>query len=1087
MAVSKDDLLIKIDANTAEAVKSVKTLEDVFGGLGLQIIKANSAVQLAITGFEAFKTVVNKVTEPVRDAIAMSVEYNATLGKLRNTLKLTGEFSEASVKRFEDFSHQMEMTTTLTQEQAYTMLALAKATGVGDDAAMQMVQTAKNLSAVTGNDVNESFRALLSSLKGSSRELLVLDPTLKNLSTSAFMSGAAIEQLSKKYDGFAVSAAQSYRGITEQAKNFREEIQRNIGDVLAVAFDMKGTAEFKREMYLNVLQTIEDIKPALIEFAEGVRFIKRVLVDELGGALKSFGSSVAGVYRALSVIDFTYLSSAISGVVIVILSLLQVFKPALLEAAVVPFITLAETLFTLSSAALAAAAPFALLALKIALASAAILGAIAAVDFLIQNGLNIFAGSLEWIASKLTLVMGKFLQFIGMLREGGKLIGKSWELEDKSSQKFGDIKMGAGMEATIKKINEMKDAYKGVGATADLAATQAKSLQGGFKDRKVVDPTALEAYRTALQDIVKETERLGIEAQKSGMTQLEVIDLQLAAAERQIEAEKEKIRLSKQYTDEQKRGLIGALDDKKTATRQKADSDRSQAPGQEFEAAVIAGKSLTKDITKAFQTGTAGMVTGIMAAIDAAIGIAQAVVDFIPRLLNNLANLFNSLTDLPNKIVSGLQNLFDSILNYIANALPNLLKAIPTILRMIIKFLIEGLPQAFNALFDAVPQLVMELIDSIPVFVEGFVQHLIQTMPMIVISFIEKIIPQIPRIINQFIKMLVIELPKAIVRGIIKGINELGKAISNAFKGIKIIDTQEINTAIDSIKKLSGSTSDMFSVKDLGGSLNDETTKQFNEMADSIKDGMGWAIEKLIVAWRWIYDKIIMPIVNAFKTLFDGVKTIFDDIVKLIKPIFDLFAEAFKGAVDLLTKIGDGFKKVVEDTLKPIGDAFEKTGKILKDFIEPLIKLVEKITNFKVPGGGSGGGDGLISEGAENIGNVLTGKKKFWSSGGPVYASTGMLMYPRGTDTIPAMLTPGEFVVSAGAVKKLGLDAMHNINAGKAPASGAVYNNEFKINIEARGGIDESFVRNRLMSVIKEELRRASLDGERLLSSGGVR
>jgi len=1083
MAVSKDDLLIKIDANTAEAVKSIKTLEDVFGGLGLQIIKANSAVQLAITGFEAFKTVVNKVTEPVRDAIAMSVEYNSTLGKLRNTLKLTGEFSEASVKRFEDFSHQMEMTTTMTQEQAYTMLALAKATGVGDDAAMQMVQTAKNLSAVTGNDVNESFRALLSSLKGSSRELIILDPSLKNLSASAFMSGAAIEQLSKKYDGFAASGAKSYRGVTEQAKNFREEIQRNIGDVLAVAFDMKGTAEFKREMYLNVLQTIEDIKPALLEFAEGIRSIKRVLVDEVGGALKAFGSSVAGVYRALSVIDFKVVAAAAGAAAIGVLTLVSVFKPVLIEAAVAPFIKLVATLISLSSAALAAAAPFALVALKVALFSAAILGVAAAIDFLYENGLKIFVGSLEWLAAKLTLVMGKFLQFIGMLREGGKLIGKSGQLEDKSSEKFGDIKMGAGMEATIKKINEMKDAYKGVGTTADLAATQAKSLQGGFKDRKVVDPTALEAYRTAMQDIVKETERLGIEAQKSGMTQLEIIDLQLAAAERQIEAEKEKIMLSKQYTDEQKRNLVGALDDKKAATRQKADSDRSQAPGQEFEAAVLAGKSLTKDITKAFQTGTAGMVTGLLSAVDAFIGMAQAVVDFIPRLLNNLANLFNSLTDLPNKIVSGLQNLLNSILNYIANAIPNLLKAIPEILRMIIKFVIEGLPQAFNALFEAIPQLIMELLEAIPEFVASWVQHLIQTLPLIVIAFVEKIIPQIPRIISGIFKMIAIELPKAIIRGIIKGISELGKAISNMFKGVKIIDTQEINTAIDSIKKLTGSSSDVFSVKDLGGSLNDEATKKSNEIADSIKDGMGWAIEKLVMAWRWIYDRIIMPIVNAFKAVFgwlaegldkvfNGAKKIFEEIAKLLQPIFDVFAKAFKGAVEML---------------KPIGDLFEKAAKSLTDLIKPITDLIDKITNFKVPGGGSGGGDGLISEAAENIGNVLTGKKKFWSSGGPVYASQGMLMQPRGTDTIPAMLAPGEFVISAGAAKSLGMDTLRKLNSGSAPNGSSVINNEFKINIEARGGIDESFVRNRLMSVIKEELRRASLDGERLLSSGGVR
>lgn len=43
-------------------------------------------------------------------------------------------------------------------------------------------------------------------------------------------------------------------------------------------------------------------------------------------------------------------------------------------------------------------------------------------------------------------------------------------------------------------------------------------------------------------------------------------------------------------------------------------------------------------------------------------------------------------------------------------------------------------------------------------------------------------------------------------------------------------------------------------------------------------------------------------------------------------------------------------------------------------------------------------------------------------------ADGGALFSPRGTDTVPAMLTPGEFVIRAPAVSALGLNAMHVIN-----------------------------------------------------------
>jgi len=55
------------------------------------------------------------------------------------------------------------------------------------------------------------------------------------------------------------------------------------------------------------------------------------------------------------------------------------------------------------------------------------------------------------------------------------------------------------------------------------------------------------------------------------------------------------------------------------------------------------------------------------------------------------------------------------------------------------------------------------------------------------------------------------------------------------------------------------------------------------------------------------------------------------------------------------------------------------------------------------------------------------------ATGGVVYASNGTLVnyQPRGTDTVPAMLTPGEFVVNRSATQK-NLPLLHAINSGGA-------------------------------------------------------
>ena len=56
------------------------------------------------------------------------------------------------------------------------------------------------------------------------------------------------------------------------------------------------------------------------------------------------------------------------------------------------------------------------------------------------------------------------------------------------------------------------------------------------------------------------------------------------------------------------------------------------------------------------------------------------------------------------------------------------------------------------------------------------------------------------------------------------------------------------------------------------------------------------------------------------------------------------------------------------------------------------------------------------------------------ASGGPVFK-------PRGTDTVPAMLTPGEFVVNKGSAEKIGygnLGKMNHMSKGGVAAKGNV-------------------------------------------------
>jgi TP901 family phage tail tape measure protein len=62
--------------------------------------------------------------------------------------------------------------------------------------------------------------------------------------------------------------------------------------------------------------------------------------------------------------------------------------------------------------------------------------------------------------------------------------------------------------------------------------------------------------------------------------------------------------------------------------------------------------------------------------------------------------------------------------------------------------------------------------------------------------------------------------------------------------------------------------------------------------------------------------------------------------------------------------------------------------------------------------------------------------------------------FARGTDTVPAMLTPGEFVMSKYAVQKYGVDKMRAINNG-AQSSDSVYNYEVNVNVKTDANADQ--------------------------------
>lgn len=144
----------------------------------------------------------------------------------------------------------------------------------------------------------------------------------------------------------------------------------------------------------------------------------------------------------------------------------------------------------------------------------------------------------------------------------------------------------------------------------------------------------------------------------------------------------------------------------------------------------------------------------------------------------------------------------------------------------------------------------------------------------------------------------------------------------------------------------------------------------------------------------------------------------------------------------------------IRDTFKNgIKDGWDEAWEYLKDRLKIKIEM---------PGGGGGGGGGVIGGIADEV-------SSWFAKGGvvkPIYAAGGM-MIPRGTDTVPAMLTPGEFVVNRNAAQA-NMGTLQSINSGGSGGGGQTI-----INLTVQGGLlgDAQSARQLATALDRELLR----------------
>jgi len=103
---------------------------------------------------------------------------------------------------------------------------------------------------------------------------------------------------------------------------------------------------------------------------------------------------------------------------------------------------------------------------------------------------------------------------------------------------------------------------------------------------------------------------------------------------------------------------------------------------------------------------------------------------------------------------------------------------------------------------------------------------------------------------------------------------------------------------------------------------------------------------------------------------------------------------------------------------------------------------------------------------------------------GRLYAETGAIA--QGTDVVPAMLTPGEFVVNREAARS-NLGLLSFMNQAKSPLSPVGATSNFSIVINTKTDLSPEQIRREVIPTLEKELKRKSQDGKFIIATSGLR
>lgn len=1042
---NENDIPLSVSLDTSAAEKGMKDFEKQASKSVDGVEKAFDGLKTVIAGAVAF-LVGRELISGFKDVVKEAAAADQNVRQLGVAFAQTGEFSDKAVSSFEEFAAGIQKTTQFSDDAVLQAAALAKNFGLTNDQAQKLTETAVNLAAATGKDLNTAVEQLGATYSGTAGKLAKTTPALKNLTEEQLKSGAAIDILNKKFQGFAEATTQSFNGAIAKTGNQFGEIAESIGKVIT--------------QNPVVLASINALGKVFGELADFIGSNKETLTDFVSRGLKAVISTIPTAIKGVALLASTLqvvvdvVAITLKGLVSLGSVVLEVTKPVRDFANVIGNVVVGAVAKLIQGV------------LSIADAVPGVRDALGAIgvdlDGLKTTIGEFGDGAIEKALELDTSVSDSYSKFA---EEAGQAI---FDFTDSAQTNVNDTLESIGQGA-LKLSDYSKEAVKGILSIEGGAV----KVTAGIKNlSKEIDDSAerakrLEILKGSFDKIKGAVEGLQQEIDKQVLSANELINAEFKRGDLASKNAKEELKLLGK-NNEANLAIIKQYDDliakKKELAREKlsiadftlseittafadgvadvnsaiagfrpdqidfskvgrdlgngvvsavkgaAESIGKVTAGDIGNALVIGGKALkgllTGEFVKAgldFTAQFAQIPQLLIQVFEDGVTLFQGILDKLPEAIEKV---IQKLPEIAGKLADSIGTVFEKIaekLPAIADALVKALEPlVATIFQRVIPALIKALPGVVKALADALPgildavlkglpDIIRELFKAIPQIVKaladalpGIAETLAENIGPIVEAFVEGLISAAPEIVIALVDSLLVNGGlERIVKALIIAIPRVAVALVQGF-------VRGLGTAIVSIGQALGRA-----FVAAVGNIGSKWGKDFgNAISGGFKSFIAGVGQIFTVGAANLFGSISNAFTQAFGGLFGTISNAFNSI---FGPLFSTIGGAFSNIFGpLFDTIGGAFRNIFGPLFDTIGGAFrsifgdlgntlaEGGNSIARAIEKPFNDIKEFFNNLDVTGGNGGffSNGGKLGGPLGTIGGAISGGFKSITGGG---------------------------------------------------------------------------------------------------------